>query len=232
MTDFATPVSYAKHLASYISDPSTIRAHVKTEWGRAPSIDIIRKMMEEVRKPKRIEGYSLCESRYRPLFKCGHPETANNIVIGLNGIDKCKACEDRKWRLAKQREDARQARIRVQLIRERMEHEAKLAEIKETLAKVAPPDGPKRKLIGNELIAEAARFFNLTHADVVGEDRHSLFVDARCVVSLIMKERGLSFPQIGRFLKRDHSSIINLVRKAPERMARNPSMLKALEALR
>lgn len=232
MIEHQSPVSYAKHLATYLKDPSTIRAHVKTKYGRAPSVDVIRKIQREIRKTERVDGYQLCESRYRPHFKCGHPETEDNIVIGLNGIDKCKACEDAKVRRAEEKEAARQARMRAQLARERAEREAKRASIENLLERLIRKPAPNRPRVGTALIQEAAAFFKITYDDIVGPDRARIFIDARCVVAIIMRERGLSYPQIGRFLKRDHSTVINWIDKAAERMARNPSMLKALEALR
>lgn len=232
MIEHNTPTSYAKYLAGYISDPSTIRARVKDEYGRAPSVDIIRKIREELTKSKRVEGFSLCDSRYSPLFKCGHEESADNIVTDINGYDRCRACEEEKYQAIQRREAARQARIRAEMAREKAEREAKRVQIKpilDSLIRKPPSDRPR---VGTELIHQVAAFFKMTFEDIVGKDRNRLFIDARCVVALIMRERGLSYPQIGRFMKRDHSTIINLIEKADERIARNPSMLKALEALR
>lgn len=48
-----TPMSLAKHLAAYITDASTIRAHVVNNFGRAPSLSDIKKMQALARKPKR-----------------------------------------------------------------------------------------------------------------------------------------------------------------------------------
>lgn len=232
MIEHNTPISYAKYLAGYISDPSTVRARVADEYGRAPSVDIIRKIREELTKIKRVEGFSLCESRYTPLFKCGHEESADNIVTDMNGYDRCRACEEAKYEAMQRREAVRQARVRAQMAKERAEREAKRIQIKPVLDRLIKKPASDRPRVGTELINQVAAFFKLTFDDIVGKDRSRLFIDARCVVALIMRERGLSYPQIGRFMKRDHSTIINLVEKADERIARNPLMLKALEALR
>jgi len=230
--EFNSPVQYAKHLASYLADPSTIRARVKDEFGRAPSVDIIRKIREDVTKTKRVEGYALCDSRYSPLFKCGHEETADNIVTDINGYDRCRACEEAKYQAMQRREAVRQARIRAQVAKENAEREAKRVQIKPVLDRLISKPATDRPRIGTELIHQAAKFFGITFEDIVGKDRHQIFVDARFVVALIMRERGLSLPQIGRFMGRDHSTIKNLTDKAAVRIARNPAMLKALEALR
>jgi Bacterial dnaA protein helix-turn-helix len=63
--------------------------------------------------------------------------------------------------------------------------------------------------------AVAHRYF-ITPADIVGRSRYGLFVQARAVAALIMRDRyGMSFPQIGARLDgRDHSSIMYLIKKA------------------
>jgi len=45
------PVAYAKRLASYLRDPSTIRARTRDFFGRAPSLDIITALMAEQQRP-------------------------------------------------------------------------------------------------------------------------------------------------------------------------------------
>ena len=52
----AGPLSYARHLASYISDPSKVRAHTVNNFGRGPGIDEIRRMIAEARKPVLSKG--------------------------------------------------------------------------------------------------------------------------------------------------------------------------------
>ena len=231
--EFNSPVQYAKHLASYLADPSTIRARVKDEFGRAPSVDIIRKIREDVTKKNRVEGYALCESRYRPLFKCGHSETEDNIVIGLNGIDKCRQCEEEKARIAKEREEKRK-----EVLRRKMEQEKAIAEaarrldIQKTLQTILETPPSDRPRLGSDVIRGVAEMFKMQPADIVGKDRHGIYIDARCAVALIMRERGLSYPQIGRFMDRDHSTIVNLVNKAAKRIERNPLILAAMERLR
>lgn len=231
--EYASPVQYAKYLAGYISDPSTIRARVKDEFGRAPSVDVIRKIRAEKLKTPRVDGYQLCDSRYRPLFKCGHPETEDNIVIAINGIDKCRQCEEQKARIAKEREEKRRETLRRKLEQEKAIREAQdrtnIQAILQIILDTAPT---KRPRIGTEVIREVAEIFKIQPSDIVGRDRSQIYVDARCAVTLIMRERGLSYPQIGRFMDRDHSSIVNLTKKAARRIERNPLILVALERLR
>lgn len=233
MIEHYTPVSYAKHLASYIKDPSTIRAHVKTEYGRAPSVDVIRKIQAELRKTDRVDGYQLCESRYRPLFKCGHPETEDNIVLSMNGIDKCRQCEEAKAKALAEREQKRRAILKQKMEQERAIREAlesvKIQKTLQVILETPPSDRPR---LGTEVIRRVAEMFKVTPQDIVGKARHRILIDARCAVALILRERGLSYPQIGRFMDRDHSTVIHNVRLAHERSVRNPLILKALELLR
>ena len=233
MIEFTSPVNYAKYLAGYISDPTTIRARVKEEFGRSPSVDIIRKIREEAVKSKRVEGFSLCESRYRPLFKCGHPETEDNIVIGLNGIDKCRQCEEEKARIAKAREANRREVLRRKLEQEKAVREAaRRVDMEKALRTILETPPTNRPRLGTEVIRQVAEMFKMEPSDIIGKDRHEIYIDARCAVALIMRERGLSYPQIGRFMERDHSTVINLTRKAAKRIERNPLILVALERLR
>lgn len=46
-----SPYAYARHLAGYISNASTIRAHTMCEFDRSPPIEIIERMMAEARAP-------------------------------------------------------------------------------------------------------------------------------------------------------------------------------------
>ena len=232
--EFNSPVQYARHLASYISDPSTIRAHVKGEFGRAPSVDIIRKIREDhLKSAKLFAGYRISEYRYRPVFKCGHPETEDNIVIGLNGIDKCRQCEEEKARIAKAREANRREVLRRKLEQEKAVQEAaRRVDMEKTLRTILETPPTNRPRLGTEVIRRVAEMFKMEPSDIIGKDRHEIYIDARCAVALIMRERGLSYPQIGRCMERDHSTVINLTRKAAKRIERNPLILVALERLR
>lgn len=231
--EFNSPVQYAKHLASYIPDPSTIRARVLDDFGRAPSVDIIKKIREDVLKSKRVEGYSLCDSRYRPLFRCDHPESEDNIVIGLNGIDKCRMCEEEKALAAQKREEKRREILRRKLVMEKAAKEAQArTDIQKVLQTIIDTPPSQRPRLGTEVIQKVAEIFKMQPSDIIGKDRHEVYIDARCAVALIMRERGLSYPQIGRFMDRDHSTIINLTKKAAMRIQRNPLILVALERLR
>lgn len=83
-----------------------------------------------------------------------------------------------------------------------------------------------------DLIAAAASAFSLTYEEVVSPDRHTPHVCARSVAARILRERGNSYPQIGRYLGgRDHSTAINLHRKFDERAKRHPQIQVAYDRL-
>lgn len=233
MIEHNSPVSYAKYLAGYMSDPSTIRARVKDEFGRAPSIDIIKKIRAEKLKKNRVEGYALCDSRYTPLFKCGHEETADNIVLAFNGIDKCRTCEEAKAKAAAEREEKRRAQLERKMEAERKMREARksvnIAQTLHTILEMPPSERPR---LATEVIRRVAQIFQITPEDITGPDRHMMFTDARSAVTLILRERGMSYPKIARFLNRDHSSVIYFANRVPKHAVRNPLILKAHEVLR
>ena len=53
--DFDTPERFAKHLAKYISCPSTIRAHCVRDWGKAPTLQEIVAMQDGHKKRVRTD---------------------------------------------------------------------------------------------------------------------------------------------------------------------------------
>lgn len=67
---------------------------------------------------------------------------------------------------------------------------------------------------GAEVIADVASLFRIQPSDITGPSRRALFVDARSVVALIMRNRAYTTAEIGAMLgNRDHSSILNLCRR-------------------
>jgi hypothetical protein len=75
---------------------------------------------------------------------------------------------------------------------------------------------PKPKLPKNldELMERVAGGFGLTVADLTGRSREAVVVRARTALIAILRERGNSFPTIGRLVGgRDHTTIVHLFRK-------------------
>ena len=59
----------------------------------------------------------------------------------------------------------------------------------------------------------------ITVAEILGPSRRADIVQARAMVCWLCRQDGMSYPRIGRELGRDHSSIINLVRREERRRA-------------
>jgi hypothetical protein len=66
---------------------------------------------------------------------------------------------------------------------------------------------------------------------VLSPDRHVNVAYVRQVCAWILRQRPMSFPEIGRMLGRDHTTIIHAVRKVDAERSRNPRVAAALERL-
>ena len=87
--------------------------------------------------------------------------------------------------------------------------------------------------ISMQVVGYAAAIFNLKRDDITGHRQFHVFVEARCVVVVILRERQFSYPQIGRTLGgRDHSTIVNLYQKFNQWADANPAMRPAVAKIR
>ncbi len=83
-----------------------------------------------------------------------------------------------------------------------------------------------------EVVTAVADAFGLSYEDLTGVRRFTQLVCARSVAVKILRERGNTLPQIGRYLGgRDHSTIHNLLVKYADRAARHPQMVTVYERL-
>ena len=220
-----TPISYAKALA-YLSDPSTIRARVAQQFGvaRAPSIDQCRGFRTAYLESRKPSG-AKCQERYGRNFKCNHPQTEENTTITIDGIDTCKTCaklNQEKARLQSLLEiewasDKLKAHFEAQ---ERIE--AARARYEAALRAADAAKAAQVRMIGSEVIKAVAQLFMIEPCEMIADNRFERYVDARATVAQILRNRGLSYTQIGRIMKRDHSTIINLIAKLDRYKARNP----------
>lgn len=83
----------------------------------------------------------------------------------------------------------------------------------------------------SDLIRTVEQMLFLPEGSIKGPGRSRPYVQARGLVAVILRERGLTYPQIGDKLGgRDHSTAIFLVRRYPEYAAVNPALhrVKAL----
>lgn len=89
-----------------------------------------------------------------------------------------------------------------------------------------PPAPP----LGTDVVRSVAYDFGFTVGQLKSGDRSKALVDARAVVSRILRDRGLSYPEIARALGRnDHSTPINSVAKFDIYAKRNPTVMASYE---
>lgn len=84
-----------------------------------------------------------------------------------------------------------------------------------------------------QLVMCVAADFGLSVADVKGRGRSTQFVNARCVITKILRDRGHSYPVIGRMIgNRDHSTVMNLYRRFDFYCLRDPLVSESYGARR
>jgi len=94
---------------------------------------------------------------------------------------------------------------------------------------------PHQPAFGSLLLGVVAKEYGLTVAQALEKDRSTERVEVRALVADVLKGRGWSYPQIGRLLSLDHSTVINLVRRVPaycERSERFAAVHAALDQYR
>jgi chromosomal replication initiation ATPase DnaA len=213
-----SPIGMAGQLATYIADPSTIRVRVLEHFGRAPTLEQCQNLRNSFER--RHFKRNLCAERFT-RFKCGHDATEDNTIAGADGIDRCKACHDEAERLKTERELERIAAWKREAIATRARRQAF-----EALTE-------RKNYAQSEVLAEVCKLFGCTIEDF--KDRHNkkaLLVDARTVAAVLLRDRGLSFPVIGKLMDRDHTSIVYLMQRFPARAENRPRVLEALGLLR
>lgn len=74
----------------------------------------------------------------------------------------------------------------------------------------------------SEIIAGVATLMKCAPDDITGTSQYNLHVRARTIVCHLLRQRGLSYPAIGRRINRDHTTVMTAVRrfeaKADDRM--------------
>lgn len=70
-------------------------------------------------------------------------------------------------------------------------------------------------------VRQVSKALGIDPRDILGRSRFPEVVEARACVALLLRRQGMSYNRIGERLGRDHSSIMSLVRRAPEYAARS-----------
>lgn len=183
------PIRFVDNLASYISDPSRIRALAVREFGAgAPSLARITALRE-----KHVAA--------REKFKAQ--------AEARDTDPKLRTVEDRVA------ERAKPAPVAFVPPPPTPPPPSPSAPPLAADAKLWPSwYKPRRPVFASEIISGVANDFGMGSADVIGKDRRVHYVAARSVVARILRNRGWSYPKIGMAIGgRDHSTVINLVNR-------------------
>ena len=229
-TENVTPTGLATRLAEYIADPSTIRAHVRSHFGRAPSIDIIRSIRRKV-ETRRERHAAYADDKF--VVHC--QRHSGPYELDLDGYDRCTQCRDEK-RAAEQAKADQSAKMARQLaaMQARVARQKELSEqarLSELSAIGDALDRRGKPVLFQDLLDAVADAFEIDPAEITGTNRGRVYVDARAAVAYILRQRGSSFPMIGKRLNRDHSSIVHLAGGYDFRVKRNPLIALVVERL-
>jgi len=226
-----TPETLASRLAEYISDPSTIRARVKDHFGRAPSLEECREFRRkhENKKQKHVitapEKFTFfCQRHDGPYETCA------------DGYDRCMTCakERREKELKRELDHIRNLQEQKRL-REKAANKIAGEVVANALEKLKEHEGQFHELV----IKRVAKIFGISVRHLINGNRERIYVDARSVVTKVLRHHGWSFPQIAKLFPRphnaekymDHTSLVHLNQTWDIRAKRNPLVAKATEAL-
>ncbi len=77
-----------------------------------------------------------------------------------------------------------------------------------------------------------ARHFGVWESALVGAGRTRRVVQARHLLMYLLHEQGLSTTQIGRIVRRDHTTVVYGIRRATCRLAQDEGLRAGIEAIR
>lgn len=113
-----------------------------------------------------------------------------------------------------------------------------VASVKDTLA-LRPVVAPKRipMDLGSvyapaRVLGEVSGRFGVSVAEILSKDRHKSIARARHVAAWLLRQTGMSYPEIGRALgKRDHTTAMASVERVEAGLAAEPQWRPTLEAM-
>ena len=82
-----------------------------------------------------------------------------------------------------------------------------------------------------EIKAEALRMWDICERDLIGDNRFVEMTRPRMALYKTYRDRGMSLSQIGRYLKRDHSTVLSGLRRIEIEMAKDPTYKEQVESL-
>jgi chromosomal replication initiator protein len=104
----------------------------------------------------------------------------------------------------------------------------------ELIAELIPHGAPKEPTTVEEIQQRVAAAFGISRAELVGSTRAATPLRARQMAILLTREMtDLSLPQIGRLYGgRDHSTVLNSLRRAEASLAGDPELAGRIDSLR
>lgn len=177
------PHNYARQLARYMRDPSKVRAGTMYQWGRAPTIEQCRELINEAQGERQ---------RYREESDRLAPKDIDALDYRPLPTRHAKEVQER-------------------IDRKRNQDIAVVEQAVEAEPANDDPE-PQRSHFLTETVYQVCRAMGVVVADVVGNSRVKAVVRARHVVFYVLHKRGQSLTQIGRRLGCDHTSVMYALR--------------------
>lgn len=199
--NFEEPRVMAKYLAKRRYPASTIHAHVKNYFGR--DVKITRDHIEKL-VAKEKQAAEAFRTRYDWFEREAPEDDEQDFAVGAVGRRK---------------------------------------PTKDEIISSLPPISTRRhpwpewyappttQVPAAEIVRGVAKEYGVTPEDIKGKARSTIYVTPRSVIARILRDRGLSYPVIGRLMGgRDHSTIMNLLRRFDDRRERDPFMMSVYRA--
>lgn len=183
--------AYAQRLARYISDPSTVRVRVLDEYGASPSIDTIRRWRKE------WTDFVALRAAQRDPDDWDEERGLDPANDDTSTIDEI--C----------------ARIAARLVSVGVDAEDEVTPpatviVAQPAPLLVPLQYPRTT---REVIEFCAGISGVTAEEIISRSRKRTAVRARQFVAAVLRARGGSYPQVGRWTGgRDHSTAIHSVR--------------------
>lgn len=210
-------IALARRYASATSDVSTIRTLCRNSYGRAPADSIIRKLIEERQNARPPYVGKTWDEPINPADEKAEDDKANarmRVALGLDwpcghrktpetthtiaGEGQCKVCRRRRWNAG----FAKAVKKRAFIMR-------------------APKDG----LSLDDIIRGISIYLGVSSEVILSNSRTAKANHARVIAYKILRDRGHSFPDIGRvFSGRDQSSVRHTLKNWDMITARNPKI--------
>lgn len=108
-----------------------------------------------------------------------------------------------------------------------------LKNAKSSLSDMMSSASRKKAVTPQQIVKKTAKFFNLKMEDLLSSSRRSEIVKPRQIAIFLMRKEGnFSYPAIGDFFKKDHSTIMHSYNKIKDAVKRDESLMREINAVR